>query len=115
MNGQRNTERMVQDTTLQEREPARMGLYGQLARLERRFAVTVSRRRAAMTTLIRRYFVCVNGHDGEEVACDDDEPYSSQWDSIRTTGLVNNGRDSHGYASYTCKTCGELMSETGKR
>lgn len=51
-----------------------------------------------MTTLTRRYFVCINGHDGEEVACDDDQQYPAERESIRTTGLVDNGTDSHGYA-----------------
>ncbi len=105
----------MQATTLQEFEPARVGLQGQLMRLKRRFAVTLSRRRAAMTTLVRRYFVCINGHEGEEVACEDDQEGSSQWESIRTTGLMDNGTDSHGYTCYRCKTCGEPMSETGKR
>lgn len=67
-----------------------------------------------MTTLTRRYFVCVNGHDGEEVTCDDDEPESSQWEPIRTTGLVDDGTDARGHARYRCKTCGESMSEAGK-
>ena len=105
----------MQDTTLQEFDPARVGLYGQLERLKRRFAVIVSRRRAAMTTLIRRYFVCINGHDGEEVGCEEDPQYSSEWEPIRTTGLVENGTDPQGYTCYRCKACGEPMSETGKR
>jgi len=105
----------VQGSINQDAEPVRVGLYDQLARLKRRFAVTASRRRVTMTTLTRRYFVCINGHDGEEVASDDDQQYPAERESVRTTGLVDNGTDSHGYARYRCKTCGEpTMSETGK-
>lgn len=68
-----------------------------------------------MTTLTRRYFVCINGHDGEEVACDDDQPYTSHGESIHTSGLMDDGRDVRGYARYRCKTCGEPMSQTGRR
>ncbi|WP_028207640.1 hypothetical protein [Paraburkholderia nodosa] len=67
-----------------------------------------------MITLTRRYFVCLNGHEGEEVTSEDDQPDSPQWESNRTSGLVDNGTDSNGFACYRCKTCGEPMCEAGR-
>jgi hypothetical protein len=65
-----------------------------------------------MTRRTCRYFVYANGHQGEEMTSKNDQPYSQQWESIRTTGMVDDGTDLRDYANYKCKRCGEPMSET---
>lgn len=64
-----------------------------------------------MTLRIHRYFVCPNGHNGDEQTSENDQPYSSPWESIRTEGLSEVGTDVRGYATYECATCGEPMFE----
>jgi hypothetical protein len=65
-----------------------------------------------MTMRTYRYFVCPNGHSGQEVTSENDQPYSDQWESTRTSGLVQSGKDALGYAAYQCQTCSEPMAET---
>jgi hypothetical protein len=62
-----------------------------------------------MTMRTYRHFVCQNGHAGEEVTSENDQPYSSPWASTRTSGIVETGKDNLGYAAYKCQTCGEPM------
>lgn len=64
-----------------------------------------------MTMRTYRYFACQNGHQGEELTSENDQPYSAHWESIRGTGMVEHGKDARGYASYKCEVCGEPMSE----
>lgn len=65
-----------------------------------------------MTMRTYRYFTCVNGHHGEELTSENDQPYSAHWESTRTTGMVDSGKDTRGYAAYKCEICGSAMSET---
>ncbi len=65
-----------------------------------------------MTLRTYRYFVCPNGHTGQERTSENDQPYSSPWESIRTEGLTEVGKDVRGYAAYECSACGEPMLET---
>jgi len=67
-----------------------------------------------MTTRTTRSFICTNGHTGEEKSSENDQPYSQQWEYTTITNLVEGSADSKGYTTYTCKTCGELMSEVKK-
>jgi len=55
-----------------------------------------------MTRRTCRYFVYANGHQGEEMTSKNDQPYSQQWESIRTTGMVDDGTDLRDYANYKC-------------
>lgn len=64
-----------------------------------------------MTLRTSRYFYCPNGHKGEEKTSENDQPYSSQWGSVKTDGILAVGTDVRGYATYECKACGEPMFE----
>lgn len=65
-----------------------------------------------MTMRTYRYFSCPNGHSGEERTSENDQPHSSHWESVKTTGLSEVGTDVRGYAVYACLTCGDPMFET---
>lgn len=58
-----------------------------------------------MTMRSFRHFVCPNGHEGTETTRENDQPYSSAWESVTTEGLVDAGKDDRGYATYICKAC----------
>ena len=62
-----------------------------------------------MTTRTYRYFVCINGHKGVEKTSENDQPYSSNWESVSTEGLRESGTDDLGYATYACAACGQMM------
>jgi hypothetical protein len=63
-----------------------------------------------MTMRTYRHFVCQNGHKGTEKTSENDQPYSTNWESVTTTGLCDAGTDSLGYAAYTCAVCGAPMN-----
>jgi hypothetical protein len=65
-----------------------------------------------MTMRTYRYFICPNGHRGEEKTSENDQPYSASWESVTATGMKELGSDSQGYAAYVCSTCGQPMTET---
>lgn len=58
-----------------------------------------------MTMRTYRHFMCLNGHEGTEKTSENDQPYSSAWESVTTEGLIEAGRDDKGYAAYICKVC----------
>lgn len=60
-----------------------------------------------MTMRTYRYFICPNGHRGEEKTLENDQPYSASWEEIRVTGMEELGND-----TYICLECGEVMIET---
>ncbi|SEI15481.1 MULTISPECIES: hypothetical protein [Paraburkholderia] len=64
-----------------------------------------------MTMRTTRHFFCQNGHDGAETTSENDQPYSQQWESVRTAGLIDAGKDPRGYAHYVCAECGAPMRE----
>lgn len=59
-----------------------------------------------------RYFACPNGHRGEEKTTENDQPYSQEWESVRTTGIKGKAQDSQGRIVYLCEQCGAAMQET---
>ena len=64
-----------------------------------------------MTLRTYRYFACPHGHNGEERTSENDQSYSSPWESVATGGLSEVDTDACGYATYECATCGDPMSE----
>lgn len=63
-----------------------------------------------MTMRTYRYFRCSNGHEGVEKTSENDQPYSTNWESVSTTGLIMVGKDGNGYERYTCAVCGLDMT-----
>jgi len=62
-----------------------------------------------MTMRTYRYFVCPNDHNGVEKTSENDQPYSTMWESVTVTGMREHGKDSHGYNAYVCTECGQAM------
>lgn len=52
-----------------------------------------------------RYFSCANGHEGSEVTKENDQPYSTMWESVSVKGMKENAKDTRGYATYICEIC----------
>ncbi len=75
----------------------------------RRYGVQEDR----MTTRTYRHFACINGHEGVEKTSENDQPYSTNWDSISTEALRDAGTDELGYAKYACAVCGQMMNAVG--
>jgi hypothetical protein len=67
-----------------------------------------------MTTRNYRYFACQNGHNGEEKTSENDQPYSTPWESVTVSGMREQGHDKLGYATYVCEKCGHPMSHMHK-
>ena len=67
-----------------------------------------------MTMRSYRYFMCAAGHRGEEKTSENDQPYSSSWESVAVTGMREAGTDSLGNVSYTCAQCCQPMLPTAK-
>ena len=67
-----------------------------------------------MTMRTFRYFTCPNGHRAEEKTSENDQPHSASWQSVDINGMQSHGKDSRGYESYVCGTCGQPMTETTK-
>lgn len=67
-----------------------------------------------MTMRTYRYFVCLNGHHGEEKTSENDQPYSTMWESITTKGLQPGPSASDGLATYLCEVCGTKMTINSK-
>lgn len=63
-----------------------------------------------MTMRTYRYFECPSGHKGYEKTSENDQPFSSPWESVTTTGLIEDGSDQQGYARYICMECRKPMS-----
>jgi len=49
-----------------------------------------------MTTRTYLYFICPNGHRGVEKTSENDQPYSTMWESVTVTGMRERGKDSRG-------------------
>ncbi len=58
--------------------------------------------------------MCPNGHTGVEKTSENDQPYSTMWESVSVTGLRERDKDSHGYNTYVCTECGHPMTLTNK-
>lgn len=67
-----------------------------------------------MTMRTYRYFVCADGHDGQEKTSENDQPYSTAWESVTVTGMRESGTDAKGYATYTCAQCNQPMLPAAK-
>lgn len=67
-----------------------------------------------MTRRTYRYFACSNGHKGQEKTSENDQPYSTSWESVSFTGMKEQGKDARGYAKYICSVCAEPMVENQK-
>jgi hypothetical protein len=67
-----------------------------------------------MTMRTYRHFTCPNGHQGVEKTSENDQPYSTSWESVDTTGMIERGKDVRGYAAYVCEVCKQPM-ELGKK
>lgn len=63
-----------------------------------------------MTMRTCRYFTCPNGHKRTEKTSENDQPYSTAWESITTEGMREAGKDAGGYAAYACSVCSEPMT-----
>lgn len=63
-----------------------------------------------MTMTTYRYFICPNGHKGEEKRSENDQPYSKHWEVVTASGMSERGKDPQGYAAYVCERCGQPMS-----
>lgn len=61
-----------------------------------------------------RYFTCLNGHKGTERTSENDQPYSTSWESVSIDGMREAGKDKRGYATYTCAACKQPMLENAK-
>jgi len=59
-----------------------------------------------MTMRTYRYFVCLNGHPGEEKTSENDQPYSAMWESVSVKGMRESG------SAYICDQCGRPMQQT---
>lgn len=66
-----------------------------------------------MTMRTYRYFVCLNGHKGEERTSENDQPYSKSWELVKVTGMRDAGQDHKGFVTFVCEQCGEPMGESG--
>lgn len=67
-----------------------------------------------MTMRTYRYFICPNGHKGVEKTSENDQPYSTMWESVTVTGMRERGKDSRDYNAYVCTECGQPMTLTDK-
>ena len=65
-----------------------------------------------MTMRTYRYFRCPNGHEGVEKTTENDQPYSTSWESVALTGLTDLGKNNNGYDMYLCTICGSEMTFT---
>lgn len=61
-----------------------------------------------MTMRTYRYFVCPNGHRGEEKTSENDQPYSAMWESVSVKGMTGS------ITAYACVQCGRPMEQTSK-
>ena len=64
-----------------------------------------------MTMRTFRFFRCPNGHEGTEKTSENDQPYSTMWESVVAKGMRESGKDQLGNACYFCGTCGQPMTE----
>ena len=67
-------------------------------------------REYTMTMRTYRYFTCPNGHKGTAKTSENDQPYSTAWESVTTDGMREAGKDVGGYVAYTCLVCREPMT-----
>lgn len=68
-----------------------------------------------MTMRTYRYFACSNGHQGSEQTSENDQPYSTPWESVSTEGLIEKGtKDKLGYSEYLCSLCKAPMLKVAK-
>jgi hypothetical protein len=65
-----------------------------------------------MTMRTYRHFICTQGHRGVEKTSENDQPYSTMWESVEVTGMRESGEDSLGYKAYVCAECGQPMTST---
>lgn len=63
-----------------------------------------------MTLRTYEHFICPNGHRGIEKTTENDQPYSTMWESVAITGMVAVVKD--GKSQYRCGECGEFMAPT---
>lgn len=64
-----------------------------------------------MTIRTHRHFVCPNGHKGTETTSENDQPYSKQWESVRTNGLIKSESEVNSPAIYVCEVCNQPMTQ----
>ncbi len=62
-----------------------------------------------MTMRTTRRFVCPNGHEGVETTSENDQPYSTPWESVKFDGMTESGKDDKGYVAYACAQCRQPM------
>ena len=62
-----------------------------------------------MTLRTYRHFICPNGHKGVEKTRENDQPYSTNWESVTITGMRSAGIDERGYSTFVCLECNRPM------
>jgi hypothetical protein len=62
-----------------------------------------------MTMRTYRYFICPNGHRGMEKTSENDQPFSTAWESIKIEGMLDNQSE-----GYLCSQCQHPMKQTEK-
>lgn len=63
-----------------------------------------------MTMRTYGYFICINGHEGIEKTSENDQPFSSNWESVTLTGMAVDSSNMDGPTKYKCTTCGSRMN-----
>lgn len=66
-----------------------------------------------MTMRTYRYFICPNGHRGEEKISENDQPYSEMWERVDITGMRER-RSKEGRTVYYCRECNRPMQPAEK-
>ena len=62
-----------------------------------------------MTMRTYRYFVCPNGHKGEEKMSENDRPYSKHWEQVTLKGMREATPNAGETERFECEQCGAVM------
>lgn len=62
-----------------------------------------------MTLRTYRYFVCSNGHKGEEKTSENDQPYSKNWEQVTLKGMRMASPVNEELERFVCEQCGAVM------
>ena len=67
-----------------------------------------------MTLRTFRYFVCPNGHQGVEKTSENDQPYSTNWETVTPTEMCNAPSNGQVVTEYVCSKCDQPMAQISK-